>query len=140
MDLYCGRIREEYSARSHTYPKDCPKSFQKLMKTYYFLSQHPKFEVEFPPDGSRPPPKHPNSIQRQSAPVVLEDTFNENEDSNTFVKAPSRKERPSGREQSKRVMMPSTSSWTRYQRRLLIQTRILLHSKICGSRSRLHLR
>ena len=51
MDLYYGRIREAYSARSHTYPKDCPKSFQKLMKTYYFLSQHPKFEVEFPPDG-----------------------------------------------------------------------------------------
>lgn len=29
MDLYYGRMHEEYSARSHTYPKDCPKTFQK---------------------------------------------------------------------------------------------------------------
>ena len=73
------------------------------MTKYYFLSQHPKFEVEFPPDGSKPPPKHPNSIQKQSVPEVLEGTFNENEESNTFVKAPSQKERPSGRGKSKRV-------------------------------------
>jgi hypothetical protein len=57
MDLYYARIHEEYSACSHSYPKDCPKNFQKLMKTYNFLSQHPKFEVEFPVDGSKPPPK-----------------------------------------------------------------------------------
>ncbi len=76
------------------------RTAQSHSKTYYFLSQQPKFEVKFPPDGSKPPTKHPNSIQRQSAPRVLEDTFNENEDSNTFVRALSQKERPSGREQS----------------------------------------
>ncbi len=61
MDLYYGRIQEEYSARSHTYPKDCPKSFQKLMKTYYFLSQHPKVEVDFLQMGR----SHHQSIQTQ---------------------------------------------------------------------------
>ena len=34
---------------------------------------------------------------------MLEDNFNENEDSNTFVRAPSQKERPSGMEHTKRV-------------------------------------
>ena len=27
-------------------PKDMPKAFSKMMKTYYFLSKHPKFKVE----------------------------------------------------------------------------------------------
>ena len=103
MDLYYARIREEYSACSHTYPKDCPKNFKKLMKTYLFLSQHPKFEVDFPVDGSKPPPKHPNSIRKQSAPDSLADLTEKADESNTFIRLPTRNDRPSGKEKSKRV-------------------------------------
>ena len=101
MDLYYSRMHEEYSAHSHAYPKDCPKTFQKHMKAYHFLSQHPKFEVEFPTDSSKPPPKHPNSIRKGNLPEALEDAFNDSEESNTFVKVPSRKDQPNGREKSK---------------------------------------
>ena len=93
-------MREEYTSRSHSYSKDMPKSFNKLMKAYYFLSKHPKFEVEFPTDGSKPPPKHPNSIKKSTIPESLQDEVF-NDESNTFVRAPSRKDRPSGREVSK---------------------------------------
>ena len=92
MDLYYGRMHEEYFAHSPTYPKICPKTSQNHMKTYCILNQHPEFEVEFPKDGSKPPPKHLNSIQKCSVPEELEDAFNQNEESNTFVKLPSRKD------------------------------------------------
>jgi hypothetical protein len=85
MDLYYGRMHEEFSARSHKYPKDCPKTFQKHMKAYHFLSQHPKYKVESPTDGSKPPPKNLNSIRKGHVPEELEDAFNDNEESNTFV-------------------------------------------------------
>ena len=68
------------------------------MKAYQFLSQHPKFEVEFPIDGSTPPPKHQNSIRKDHVPEDLKDAFNDNEEYNTFVKLPSRKDQPNGRE------------------------------------------
>jgi len=71
------------------------------MKAYHCLSQHPKFEVEFPVDSSKPPPKYPNSIQKSSVPESLEDVLPGQDESNTFVKAPSWKEIPTGREQSK---------------------------------------
>lgn len=103
MDLYYSRMREEYASRSHTYVKDCPKTFNKLMKVYHFLSQHPKFEIEFPPDGSRPPPKHPNSIRKGTAHESTGDTEQNLDESKTFLKLPSRKERPAGREATKRV-------------------------------------
>ena len=103
MDLYYSRMREEYAARSHTYVKDCPKSFLKLMPTYKFLSEHPKFEVEFPPDGSKPPAKHSNSIRKSNMPEDLADALDVSDESKTFLKLPSRKERPPGREKSKRV-------------------------------------
>ena len=100
MDLYYARMRDDYAARSHSYSKDMPKSFNKLMKAYYFLSKHPKFEVEFPTDGSNPPPKHPNSIKKSTLPETLQDEVF-NDDSNTLVRAPSMKDHPSGREVSK---------------------------------------
>jgi hypothetical protein len=101
MDLYYARMHEEYATRSHTYTNDMPKTFNKLMKAYYFLSKHPKFEVEFPPDGSKPPLKHPSSIGKTNLLESLEDVTNHNEESNTFMRAPSMKERPAGTEQSK---------------------------------------
>ncbi len=99
MDLYYSRMREEYAARSHTYVKGCPKSFHKLMQAYKFLSEHPKFEVEFPRDGSKPPHKNPNSIRKSNMPEDIAQP----DESRTFLKLPSRKERPPGREMSKRV-------------------------------------
>ena len=73
------------------------------MKAYHFLSQHPKCKVESPTDGSKPTPKNPNSIRKDHVPEELEDAFNDNEESNTFVKLPSRKDRPNGREKSNQV-------------------------------------
>ncbi len=32
------------------------------MKVYHFLLVHSKFEVKIPIDGSKPPPKNPNSL------------------------------------------------------------------------------
>jgi hypothetical protein len=103
MDLYYSRMWEEFASRSHRYSKDMPKTFNKLMKAYFFLSKHPKFEVEFPTDGSKPPPKHPNPIKKSSLHDSLQDPEEYNEESNTFVRAPTRKDRPAGREVSKRV-------------------------------------
>ena len=99
MDLYYSRMREEYAARSHSYVNGCPKSFHKLMQAYKFLSEHPKFEVEFPRDGSKPPHKNPNSIRKSNMPEDIAQP----DESRTFLKMPSRKERPPGREMSKRV-------------------------------------
>ena len=73
------------------------------MKAYHFLCQHPKYVVEFPVDGSKPPPRHPNSIRKTSAPDSLEDLFDKPDKFTTFVRLPTGKERPSGREQSKQV-------------------------------------
>jgi hypothetical protein len=101
MDLYYSRMREEYAARSHTYVKGCPKSFDKLMQAYKFLSEHPKFEVEFPPDGSKPPHKNPHSIRKSNLSEDLAEAIAQPDESRT--KLPSRKERPPGREMSKRV-------------------------------------
>jgi hypothetical protein len=56
MDLYYTRMHHECQACSKSYPKDMSKTFDKLMKSYYFLSKHPKFKVEFPTDGSKSPP------------------------------------------------------------------------------------
>ena len=102
MDLYYQRMRAEYASRSHTYSKDMPKSFDKLMTAYHFLSQHPKFEVEFPGDGIKPPPKQPNSIRKAALPDSL-DAEEEGGGYNTFVKVPSKNEWPAGREKSKRI-------------------------------------
>ena len=73
------------------------------MKMYHFLSQHPKFEVEFLVDGSKLPSKHPNSIRKTSVPDSLEDLVDKPDKSTTFVRLVTRKEHPSGREQYKRV-------------------------------------
>ena len=69
-----------------------PKTFSKLTKAYFFLSKHPKFEVEFPTDGSKPSPKLPNSIKKSSIP-----------DSRTFVRVPTQRDCPAGRDVSKHV-------------------------------------
>jgi hypothetical protein len=73
------------------------------MKGYYFLSKHPKFEIEFPTDGSKPPSKHACTIRRNQVNVdaIKEDIIPET--ANTFVRLPSRNAHPPGREQSKRV-------------------------------------
>ena len=73
MDLYYSRIHETYSSCSHTYPNGCPKTFHKLMKAYHILSEHPKYEVKFPVDGSKPPSMHPNSIRKNNAPDSPDD-------------------------------------------------------------------
>jgi hypothetical protein len=73
MDRYYARMRHEYRACSKSYLKDIPKTFDKL-KSYHFLSKHPKFEVEFPTDRWKPPPKHPNSVQKADLPDHLSDT------------------------------------------------------------------
>ena len=75
-------------------------TFSKLMKTYHFLLKHPKFEVEFPRDGSKPPPKHNISIRKNS--LLLKDNVHVG-DSNIFVRHPTRSERPAGQEHSKPV-------------------------------------
>jgi hypothetical protein len=103
MDLNYARICHEYHARSKSYAKDMPKTFDKLMKSYHFLSKHPKFEVEFPTNGSKPPPKHPNSIRKADLPDNLSDTNPDPEATETFVRLPQKKDRPAGREYSKRV-------------------------------------
>ena len=59
--------------------------------------------MEFPVDGSKPPPKHPNSIRKASAPDSLEDLGDTPDESTTFVRLSTTKECPSGREQSKQV-------------------------------------
>lgn len=64
MDLYYSQMGDEYTLCAHTYVKDMQKTFSKLMKAYYFLSKHPKIEVKFPRDGSKPPPKNPSSIKK----------------------------------------------------------------------------
>ena len=56
------------------------------MTAYYFQSKHPKFKVEFPTDASKSPPKHPNSIRKNSLFASLEDVTNHNEELNTFMK------------------------------------------------------
>jgi hypothetical protein len=58
--------------------------------------------VEFPGDGVKPPPKHPNSIRKAALPDPTL-TKEEGGEFNTFVKVPSKNERPAGREKSKRV-------------------------------------
>ena len=106
------------------------------MKAYQFLSQHPKYEVESPTDGSKPPPKNPNSIRKGHVPEELDDAFNDNEESNTFVKLPFRKADLMV-EKSPNKLMPSTSLWIRFQRGFCsIKPKIPLHCKICGSRLR----
>jgi len=82
---------------TYTSVKDCPKTFSKLMEAYHFLNQHPKFEVEFLTEGSKPLPKHPNSIRKGSATEALHDTVQNLDESKTFMKMPSREEHPSGR-------------------------------------------
>jgi len=83
----------------------------------------------------KPPPKHPNSIQN-GVPEDLEDAFNDNEESNTFVKLPSRKDGPNGREKSKELMLP-TSLWIRVQTGFHCnKPKMPLRCKICGSRLR----
>lgn len=103
MDLYNARMHHEYSGHLKNYPKDLLKTFDKLMKSYHFLSKHPKFEVEFPPDGSKPPPKHPNSMQKADLSDHLSNTILDSDFNEMFVRSPNKKERPAGREYSNRV-------------------------------------
>jgi hypothetical protein len=92
MDLYYSRIRHEYQARSKSYAKDMPKTFDKLMKSFHFLSKHPKFEVKFPTNGSKPPIKHPNSFRCADTLDNVSDTNFNHEASESFVQLPKRKE------------------------------------------------
>jgi hypothetical protein len=101
MDLYYSYSREDYTACSNTYPKDVLKTLHKMMKSYYFLSKHPKHEVKFPTHGSKPPPKHPNSIRMSNLPGANENAdFSVGQSTNTFIREPRRKEHPAGSEQS----------------------------------------
>ena len=70
---------------------------------FHLLSQHPKFEVEFLVDGSRPPHRHPNSIRKTSVLDSLEVLVDKPDKSTTFVRLPTRKESPTGREKSNQV-------------------------------------
>ena len=101
MDVYYAQMREEYAPCSHTYTKDMPKTCSKLMKACHFLSKHPKFEVKFLKDGSKQPPKHPNSI-RKNYLLALEDNVDVR-DSNSFVRHSMRSERPAGQQHSMQV-------------------------------------
>ena len=49
------------------------------------FSKHSKFEVEFPADGSKPPPKHPSSIRKSNIPAPIEDADFITGESNTFI-------------------------------------------------------
>jgi hypothetical protein len=40
------------------FAKHAPKDFSLLVKSYYFLSKHAKFEAEFPTDVSEPAPNN----------------------------------------------------------------------------------
>ena len=51
--------------------KEMPKTFSKLVKAYHFMSKHPKFEAEFPRDGSKPPHNHPYFIRKNNLPQWL---------------------------------------------------------------------
>ena len=75
----------------------------KLMKAYFFLTKHPKFEVEFPVDGSKPLPKHPYPIRKNNILDTQVDLSFDPENGSTFVGTPGKKERPVGREQLKHV-------------------------------------
>jgi len=92
MDLYYSRIRHEYQARSKSYAKDMPKTFDKLMKSFHFLSKHPKFEVEFPTNRSKPPTKHPNSVRCADPLDNLSNTNFDPETSESFMRLLKRKE------------------------------------------------
>jgi len=104
------------------------------MKAYYFRSKHPKLEIEFPTDGSKPPAKHPCTIQRSQVNVNTEEEDFIPETANTSVRPPSRNAHPARREHSKGVNAIN-SSLTRSLRNIL-----LLHalpvSKNCAKRSR----
>lgn len=52
-----------------------PSICQKLTMAYHFLDKHPKFEVEFPRDGLKPPSKLPHPIRSINLQVI-EDTVN----------------------------------------------------------------
>ena len=73
------------------------------MNSYHIISKHPKFEVEFPVDGLKPLPKQPSSIQKASTWDSLEDLVDKPDKSTTFVRFPTTKEPPIGRETSKWV-------------------------------------
>jgi hypothetical protein len=103
MDLYYSRMQEEYALCSHTYSKDMPKTFCKMMKAHYFLSKHPKFKIEFPVDGAKPPTRHPSTVRKISTPVSQEDFTDNLKETSTFVRVPNRKGHPASREHSKRV-------------------------------------
>ena len=85
-------MKEEYAVCVNK--RYMPKIFSKLMKAYHVLSKHPKFEVEFQRGGSRPPPKHPNSIRKTNQPSL--EQIVGNSESNTFMSAPARIDRPAG--------------------------------------------
>ena len=81
MDLYYSTIRELYASRINTWSSSLPRKFDILMNSYEFLSEHSKFEVEFPKDG---PPLSAKKTSKASK------------------QAPTRKDRPLGREASKK--------------------------------------
>jgi hypothetical protein len=73
-----------------------------LIKAYCFLLNHPKFEIEFPTDGSKPLSKHPHYIHKSQVNLdAKEDLIHET--SNTFVGMPSGSICPTWREHSNRV-------------------------------------
>jgi hypothetical protein len=90
MDLYYQRMRAIYSAESHTYKKDVPRDFAKCMKAYHFLSVHPKFEVEIPADGTKPPSKNPNALASEE----LLGSGTSDEPNMSFVNRPPKKVDP----------------------------------------------
>ena len=90
MDLYYQRMRAIYAAESHMYKKDVPRDFAKCLKAYLFLSVHPKFEVEIPVDGTKPPSKNPNALASEE----LLDSGISDEPNMSFVIRPPKKSRP----------------------------------------------
>ncbi|KAL3793210.1 hypothetical protein HJC23_000752 [Cyclotella cryptica] len=64
-DLYYANIRKQYSEGSSSFARNFPKNFSRYMKSYHYLSKHPMFQVEFPREGSKPPPKNPVTSSRE---------------------------------------------------------------------------
>ena len=85
MDLYYKKVREMYKNRAVNW-KNLPKTFNALMPSYYFLRDHPKFEVHFPTTGEDselgPPSVRKAVATKRKAP-------------------PPRQQRPSGRQAKK---------------------------------------
>ena len=65
---------------------------------------HPKFEVEFPQDGSKPPNKNPTSLHKKVPTNDGTMDSRNNQSNNSFViSCPTKKVHPQGRKKSKRT-------------------------------------